>query len=274
MSPLIFGTRLALLFTMICGIFMACSNSLRMIRLHVKGNVNRFAEKSGSGLGFGVGFGVGSGFGSGPTQQHGRHFSRVSSNPMSNNNYVDDMSDKPIILLDVDGVINMVHSKAGWNHVKNTRVRGFSINYCPSVINTLNRWVYSGLAEIRWLTTWDHHAQIKLAPELKLDYFPLGRTVKPLKENSHDHIVDKLTAVIFCIEENPNRPIVWIDDEISMMLRYSPAGRENVIKLLSREDQKPFLAVSPEKALTPEHLIEIEAFFKNPTKNNSVALLR
>ena len=85
------------------------------------------------------------------------------------------------------------------------KVRNYNINYSPTVVKAFNEYSRSGLAEIRWLTTWDVKARTHLAPALGFDEFLLARD--PEKKETKRVAMD-------LAERYPHRPIIWIDDEV------------------------------------------------------------
>lgn len=82
------------------------------------------------------------------------------------------------------------------------KVGGFWVFYSPTLIATLNAWSLTGLAEIRWLTSWDNNARTKLTPELGIELFDLARDPALMLEKDEAAFENiKSTA----------RPLVWID---------------------------------------------------------------
>ena len=63
------------------------------------------------------------------------------------------MADVPILLLDVDGVLNAarVDLPAGWQR---GTFNGFVLTWDPTVTARLRELHESGRVEIQWLTTW------------------------------------------------------------------------------------------------------------------------
>jgi hypothetical protein len=128
---------------------------------------------------------------------------------------------KPLILLDVDGVINFI-GRPGGNALANNKAaniatsdkRVFRIQWSTILIDEINRW--STVAEIRWLTTWDEDARKCLAPVLGINEFPLARD--PLRK------LEKWDAAYENVVDSPDRKLIWIDDDMSyfkMMARRS-----------------------------------------------------
>ena len=83
---------------------------------------------------------------------------------------------RPLILLDVDGVLNALSDfgehEAVWPEWRRDRasVDGTSwpILWTPAVVNRLRAWHDGGRAEIQWLTTWRHDANGELRTLLGL----------------------------------------------------------------------------------------------------------
>lgn len=167
------------------------------------------------------------------------------------------MPAKPIILLDVDHVINMVGANSclgSWNDTKSTVVNGFKIQYSPTVVDKINEW--NKVADVRWLTTWNERAQKMLAPELKLDHFALARDPK-LKWGKTQ------TAEKTAEEVGPDGLIIWIDDELSVWSE----GRDMFTRISQIgvfEHRRNSVLVSPGDGLRPEHLAFIDKILENP----------
>lgn len=162
---------------------------------------------------------------------------------------------KPILLIDVDGVINFTGNSC-WPVAKQAKVmhekRKYLITWSPVVVEKLNLWFDSGLAEIRWLTTWDKYAQDNLAPALGLRHFELARD--PVEN------IDKDVAADRTVLAEPGRPIVWIDDDVSYYVRRI---RSNWMA------KNTTLIVQPDTriGLTPEQLATIESFLVSAREN-------
>jgi hypothetical protein len=129
-------------------------------------------------------------------------------------------SDVPILLLDVDGVLNAarVDLPLGW---KRGRFNGFVLSWDPTVTARLRELHEAGRVEIQWLTTWAENADRLLAEPFGL---PRG-----LRERSGGRAAPtgfmgrlggqsgwwKLAAAREAAEEEPGRRIVWIDDDLA-----------------------------------------------------------
>lgn len=180
----------------------------------------------------------------------------------------------PIILLDVDGVINMmavniVKDKYGYKNrtpidlselpfgdVTIVKVMGprkeCDIKYSPTVVSQINEW--AEVAEVRWTTSWGRFAQTCLAPALGLKHFQMSRWGKW----SSDFVTKGLSA------DDLDRPIIWIDDELGGIEKYadlmqSAAKLKEVAKnevLLVETVQVPGLQLY----LSPNQIELIDAF--------------
>ena len=157
---------------------------------------------------------------------------------------------KPLILLDVDGVISGSNggNKAYWKDVKHKTFDGYSIYYSPTVITKINQW--SQVAEIRWLTNWDERARKMLAPALGINEFELARD--PALDLRKDQ------AAFNCIQMTPSRPLIWIDDEV---LYYSKKPVAPVpASFWDSRDRTLLIAPEEYVGLIPQHLEKIDAF--------------
>lgn len=76
----------------------------------------------------------------------------------------------PLLLLDVDGVLNAFGGdardlaawaewSAGWATADG---RSWHIAFAPAVVSRLVSWQHEGLFELQWLTTWGHDANGEL----------------------------------------------------------------------------------------------------------------
>lgn len=172
---------------------------------------------------------------------------------------------KPLILLDVDGVINALDggNKKRWKDVEKKVVNKYDIYYSPTVVNKINAW--SKVAEVRWLTTWDENARRLLAPALGLNEFELAR--------DPDLMLSKDQAAFDCIQMTPSRLLVWIDDEV---LCYSSNPKAPVPSSFWRDRDRTLL-ISPAEfyGLEPLHLKKIDAFLaRSPREIDNITASR
>jgi hypothetical protein len=178
---------------------------------------------------------------------------------------------KPVLLLDVDGVINLLDvncrgksKSCGWTDTVETEVRGFDIQYSPTVIKKINEW--NAIAEVRWLTTWDSKAQSMLAPALGLDEFPLGRI--------EETYTGKTAAAINTAEEvGSDGLVIWIDDDLKKWKEGNDgeemSDRQIIFSRLNT------VLLSPRYGLTPDQIKFIDDILADPalTKGKCVVNL-
>lgn len=126
----------------------------------------------------------------------------------------------PVLLLDVDGVLNALEPELPENWRRGT-FHGFVLSWDPTVTARLRELHESGRVELQWLTTWTERADQLLAE-------PMG-----LPRGLHTHLRDgvestgfggrwggeagwwKLDAARAVAEAEPGRRIVWIDDDLA-----------------------------------------------------------
>ena len=127
----------------------------------------------------------------------------------------------PVLLLDVDGVLNAVQMELpeGW---RRGTYNGFVLSWDPTVTARLRALHESGRVELQWLTTWTENADKLLAEPMGL---PRG-----LRTHGRDDVLPtgfhgerrgisgwwKLPAARAVVEAEPGRRIVWIDDDLTM----------------------------------------------------------
>ncbi|WP_040339805.1 HAD domain-containing protein [Candidatus Blastococcus massiliensis] len=128
-------------------------------------------------------------------------------------------SPPPVLLLDVDGVLNAVRPDLpeGWQR---GRFNGYVLSWDPSVIARLREWHETGRVELQWLTTWTSMADRLLAEPMGL---PRGLRTHDRDELPTGYRGDrrgisgwwKLAAARAVAEAEPDRRIVWIDDDLA-----------------------------------------------------------
>jgi hypothetical protein len=199
---------------------------------------------------------------------------------------------KPIILLDVDGVINFAGSKEKakvlWpdiiyeRDVVNCAGEEYDILYSPAMVQRINAW--NQVAEVRWLTTWDDSAKTNLAPALKLDSFENSR--------KSDNDCKITTAVLVGEEQGADGLVIWIDDDlkiwterndkviasiasIDLTLRedrespdLSPRQKEAVTHSAGIFDRPNTVLLSPCIGLTPQHIQLVDDLLRDHELSN------
>ncbi len=161
----------------------------------------------------------------------------------------------PVLLLDVDGVINAVSpwpSRDEWPQelwqqsvVEDLAGQRWPILSASPVVAYLRALDEAGAVEFRWHTTWQESARHRLAPALGLPDWPVADAPE------YTHRLDSgygggraadgrwwKTAAAVRVVEQEHRRLVWIDDDI----RYEAVHDEDVARLLRNPR---VLALSP-----------------------------
>lgn len=148
----------------------------------------------------------------------------------------------PLLLLDVDGVLNalghgaIVWGSDQWQHGWATAEgRRYPITWATEVIERLRRWHERGAVELQWLTTWGHYANDELRHLLRLPQLVVAGTydhVAPDAGAPQDAPVDahatvapaapdplsghwwKYDVVVRVLADYPERLVIWVDDEL------------------------------------------------------------
>ena len=164
----------------------------------------------------------------------------------------------PVLLLDVDGVLNAVQFDlpAGW---RRGTFNGFVLSWDPTVTARLRDLHESGRVELQWLTTWTENADKLLAEPMGL---PRG-----LRTHDREDVLPtgfegerrgiwgwwKLAVARAVAEAEPGRRIVWIDDDL-----VEPAA--DTSEWLAANGQVLVVAPDFQRGLTHEELDRIEAW--------------
>jgi hypothetical protein len=130
------------------------------------------------------------------------------------------MGDRPILLLDVDGVLNSPRRDLpeGW---RQGSFNGYRLSWDPSITARLRELHESGRVEIQWLTTWTTDADRLLAEPMGL---PRGLKTHARADAAPTGFLGvfggssgwwKLTAAKEVAGAEPDRRIVWIDDDLA-----------------------------------------------------------
>ncbi len=184
----------------------------------------------------------------------------------------------PLLLLDVDGVLNALGDDAdalatwpvwrsGWARADGRR---WPIRWVPDVVERLRGWHDTGRVEVQWLTTWGHEANDELRhlvgmPELavagtyddedlqgspEVDAGLAHAAVAPAAPDPLSGRWWKYDVVKRLREQQPERRLVWVDDEL-----HHPAS-----PFVRWARQHDVLAVGPDPrtGLSPRDLETIE----------------
>jgi hypothetical protein len=126
----------------------------------------------------------------------------------------------PILLLDVDGVLNAARLDLpeGWER---GTFNGFVLTWDPTITARLRELHESRRVEIQWLTTWTSNADELLADPMGL---PHGLKTHARANSAPTGFSGplggsagwwKLAAAREVAEAEPDRRIIWIDDDLA-----------------------------------------------------------
>jgi hypothetical protein len=84
------------------------------------------------------------------------------------------LTKKPVILLDVDGVVNSESYERIWPDQKMVQLMGYKyIYYSPTIVDKINSW--NKVANVKWLSYLNNDARDEIAPLIGLDRFENAR---------------------------------------------------------------------------------------------------
>jgi hypothetical protein len=164
----------------------------------------------------------------------------------------------PVLLLDVDGVLNaaLLDLPEGWQRGS---YNGFVLSWDPTVTDRLREWHETGRVELQWLTTWTEKADELLAEPMGL---PRG-----LRTHAREGVAStgfsgpllgqagwwKLAAARAVVEAEPDRRVVWIDDDLAHQA-------EDTGEWLAANAHVLVVAPDLSTGLTHDELDEVEAW--------------
>jgi hypothetical protein len=162
------------------------------------------------------------------------------------------LTKKPVVLLDVDGVINCF--KSIWPDEKKIKCLDWDIRYSPTVVDKINSW--NKVASVKWLTTWNNHARVDLAPALGLDSFENAR----LDKYDRSEWGKVRSAYSTATNLGDDGIVIWIDDELSeFKKRFSNyVDRNSNISYYDIFQRPNTFLVKPDEGMTPEHVAFID----------------
>lgn len=180
---------------------------------------------------------------------------------------------KPLWLLDIDGVINALARAApttawpedAWvRHVVRVEVPGRGPMTLPilaarPVLDFVTAVSDAGRAEIRWHSTWRSAAVTGLAPVLGLPPIPIS--IAPEWDEPPTDSWWKLPAAQRAVVAG--RRLLWTDDDIAFY-RGDPRAAE-ALAVLDASEEALVLTVDGRSGLTPADLETIEAFLGGGT---------
>lgn len=137
-------------------------------------------------------------------------------------------SPRPVVALDVDGVLNISPGPGIQEHrlhvpaalvPKSPFLRGYGEQDLDGTLwldPTVGPWIQQlrTVAHVVWATTWEHLANTHLAPLLGIDPLPVACAVHIAPPRygyvkNRDSIGWKASVLM---QAYPNRPLVWVDD--------------------------------------------------------------
>lgn len=159
------------------------------------------------------------------------------------------MTEKPLWLVDVDGVLNAVCMTCGPGQ-RRERLNGYGITWTPAVTDRILGLHTEGLVELRWLTTWAELANEHIGPafgwpSLEVVAGPYDMSTSAAEWWKLGH-VQALAG---------DRRIVWTDDDI----HYDPETCDWL------KTQPNILPISPNTTvgLTNDHIDKIEGWLRS-----------
>ena len=189
------------------------------------------------------------------------------------------MPPPPLVLLDVDGVLNAVQPRGrsgAWSDWRTGLAtadgRQFPITWSPTVVAAVRSW--RELAEVQWLTTWGHDANASLRHLLELPELPVAGTYDdvdgwagdadaagPAHASVAPAAPDRLTGrwwkfdvVRRIVRTGEPRRIAWLDDDL--------VGQQDVRAWMRESTTSLLVAPDPRSGLTAAHLSAVEEFLR------------
>ncbi|MFN2636829.1 MAG: HAD domain-containing protein [Gemmatimonadaceae bacterium] len=138
------------------------------------------------------------------------------------------MSDRPLILIDVDGVLNPFRRPGSEWFTAKCSVGGRSYNVIlnPTHGPKLLELAEKVGAELVWATTWEHDANKEIGPKIGLPELPV---IEVERDNQHLHLGDAIRHKTPHVADwVKGRPFVWFDDYLTSRDEEYLRGHEGV----------------------------------------------
>ncbi|WP_205326985.1 HAD domain-containing protein [Glycomyces sp. YM15] len=160
-------------------------------------------------------------------------------------------SNRPLWLLDIDGVLRAFDADPDWPELPRTRTSaGFSVKFAPSLIHWIQDLVREQAVDVIWSTTWCGRV------DRMLDVFDLpGYSPDPAKArtveawnwycNGEPAMLLKLASLQVALDTG--RPVIHTDDHVAVNF-----------------EGPNYLAIRPdsERGLSQDHMVRIADFIK------------
>ena len=185
---------------------------------------------------------------------------------------------RPLVLLDVDGVLNAVPTRRradAWTDWRTGNAvadgRRFRITWSPSVVSAVLSW--REVADVHWLTTWGHDANRSLRHLLDMPELPVagtydddgtadastsaGQTHADVAPAAPDPLTGrwwKFDVVRRLVRADPSRRLVWIDDDL--------VGQDDIRVWMRREVDCLLVGPRLTTGLTAPELEAVDRFLR------------
>lgn len=196
------------------------------------------------------------------------------------------MSDKPVMLLDIDGVLNAMSKEPprnvwpveAWQRAKIPSSDGieYPFMWAKPVVEWLNRLHDSGDVEIRWHTTWQHEA-LTVGEVLGLPVFRVHDCPEFVEGQANGSALVarllreglprwwKYPAAERVLSDEGCR-MIWIDDDINYQLTLG------VRRTLRATYNVEFVSPNERTGLTTKHMLKVESAILDWKENPGGAL--
>ena len=167
------------------------------------------------------------------------------------------MSDnKPIWLLDVDGVLNAFDDSGpvigDWGDWETFTSNGFPIRYSPTMTAHIRGLHERGTVEVRWLTTWGRMANTHLK-QLGLPEFEVAAEA-PFRERDGWWKLPVAQALF-----DQGHAVIWTDDDLA----FSSDAMRWVKDVADSERSGDLYAYAPEGAISQRRMDDILMWVTN-----------
>ncbi|MEV0583150.1 HAD domain-containing protein [Nonomuraea sp. NPDC050310] len=153
------------------------------------------------------------------------------------------MYGRPLLLVDVDGVLNPFSTQPGFRRYECTiGEEHYTVHLNPAHGAWLMELALAARAELTWATTWEESANEWIAPRLGLPRLP----VVPLAHDAPSEL-GEMFKTPHVAKYVGDRPFVWFDDHVFL-------EDEEYLRGYQGTGQFLLVNVEPRRGLTREHL--------------------